>query len=108
MVETVENLSAELLSAGWVAPAQLDGAQKKAQAEGKALEETLVSMRLLLDSQLAVVKAKRLGIPYCDISSFIPTLQNAKLVPEEVVRRHVMFPLFVLDGLVTLVMADPL
>src|SRR5205085_5536611 len=106
-VDTLDNIAAEVISAGWIAPDQLEAARKKAQADGKPLEDTLVAMRLLLDSQLAVLRAKRLGFAYCDLSSFIPNLQNANLVPEEVVRRHVMFPLFVLDGLVTLVMADP-
>ncbi|MEE8171079.1 MAG: ATPase, T2SS/T4P/T4SS family, partial [Phycisphaerae bacterium] len=107
-VEAAPALGSDLLEAGWINPQQLNAAEEKARADGKPLEETLLQMRVLLESQLAMLRANRLGIPYCDVSGFIPNLQNAQLVPEDVVRRHVMFPLFVADAQITLVMADPL
>ncbi len=108
MTITSSDLESDLRSSGWLAPEQIEAATQKAKAEGKQLEEALLQMRLLVDSQLGVLKATRLGVPFCDVSGFIPNLQNANLVPEDIARRHVLFPLFVLDGLVTLVMADPL
>ncbi|MCK6457460.1 MAG: GspE/PulE family protein [Phycisphaerae bacterium] len=105
-VELFDELRTQLLETGLLSAEQLDDAQQRAAREGCSLEETLVKMRLLLDSQVTVLKAARLGVPYCNLADYIANLQNAELIPEEVARRHVMFPLFVLDGIVTLVMAD--
>ncbi|MFO0972972.1 MAG: GspE/PulE family protein [Phycisphaerae bacterium] len=106
-VELFDEVRDQLLKSGLVTPTQLDAAAAQAKKEGTPLEETLVKMRLLVDSQLAVLKAARLSVAYCNLGDYIPHLENADLVPEEVARRHVMFPLFSLDGIVTLVMADP-
>lgn len=105
--ELLDDLREQLLRSGLVSAEQLDAAATRAKHENASLEETLVKMRLLLDSQVAVLRAMRLGVPYCNLSDFIPNLGHANLVPEELARRHTMYPLFVLDGIVTLVMADP-
>lgn len=105
--ELLEEIRLQLLQCGLISEQQLCEAEKRAREEGGTLEETLVKMRLLLDSQVAVLRAARIGVPFCNLADFIPNLQNADLVPEEVARRHVMYPLFVLDGIVTLVIADP-
>ncbi len=106
-VEALDELQDQLLQLGLVSSEQLASARSKAHAEGRSLEETLVQMHLLLESQAAMLRAARLGVPFCGLGDYVANLQNAQLVPEEVARRHVMFPLFVLDGIVTLVMADP-
>ncbi len=105
--ELLDDVRDQLLTSGFVTKAQLDAAHARIQKEGGTLEDTLVKMRILLDSQVAVLRAQRMGVVYCGLADFIPNLQNADLVPEEFARRHTMYPLFVLDNIVTLVMADP-
>jgi len=105
--ELLDDLRDQLLNSGLVSKEQLEAAHARLQKEGGTLEETLIKMRILLDSQVAVLRAQRIGVVYCGLADFIPNLQNADLIPEEFARRHTMYPLFVLDNIVTLVMADP-
>ena len=71
------------------------------------LEIVLRRKRMLTDVQLDALRAIRLDVLYCNLSDFIPSLRNAELLPEELVRRHTMFPLFAFAGVITLVIQDP-
>jgi len=97
----------QLLTSGVLTPAQVEQAERAALERGVELETVLREDRLLREPQIMSLRAMRLGVPYCHLPDFIPCLQNGELLPEEMVRRHVMFPLFALDDVITLVMADP-
>ncbi len=79
-----------------------------AETRSVGLEQVLREDRLLTESQLEALRGLRLGAPYCNLQDFIPSLKNSSLVPEELARRHVMFPVFDLDGVITLVIENPL
>jgi len=96
-----------LLAAGILPPAEVRQIEAQAQAESVDFESILRKKRVLTDTQIHALHALRVDAPLCAVSDYIPKLQNAKLLPEELARRHTMFPIFVLDGLVTLVMEDP-
>lgn len=95
------------MAEGIVTSTQLAEMQAEADGEGVDLEMVLRRRRVLSSSQLSALRGLRLGVPYCAVSDFIPQLQNAELVTEELARRHMMFPLFCLDEVITLVMEDP-
>ena len=97
----------QLLTAGILPPAEVEKAEQEAAADSTDLETVLRKKRVLTDHQLHALRAMRRGVLYCNLSDFIPQIQNAALLGEELVRRHVMFPLFTLDGVITLVMEDP-
>jgi len=102
-----DELRDQLLSGGILAPADVQKAEDQVLQESTDLETVLRKNRVLTDNHLQALRAMRLGVPYCNLSDFIPRLQNAELLGEELVRRHVMFPLFDFDGLITLAMDDP-
>jgi type IV pilus assembly protein PilB len=102
-----EDLRGQLLAAGVLNQEQVDALQAEADGEGHDLETVVRERRLLSSSQLCAMRGLRLGVPYCSVSDFIPQLQNAELVSEELARGHLMFPLFCLDEVITLVMEDP-
>ncbi|MBK8268364.1 MAG: type II/IV secretion system protein [Planctomycetes bacterium] len=95
-------LSSGLLSATEVAKAELEAAEKSCD-----FETVLRKKKVFTDSQLHALRAQRLNVPFADLSDFIPRMQNSELVTEELARRHVMFPLFDLDNVITLVMDNP-
>ncbi len=97
----------QLLTSGALSPAQVEQAERAAAERSSDLETVLREDRLLREPEILSLRAIRMGVPYCHLPDFIPRLQNGELLPEEMVRRHVMFPLFSLDEVITLVMADP-
>ncbi|MBN2561999.1 MAG: Flp pilus assembly complex ATPase component TadA [Phycisphaerae bacterium] len=102
-----DELRDQLLTSGVLAPAEVAKAEQQAQEESTDLETVLRKSRVLTDNHLLALRAMRIGVPFCNLSDFIPRLQNAELLDEELVRRHVIFPLFDFDGIVTLIMENP-
>jgi len=97
----------QLLTCGVLPPAEVARAEQQAAESGSDLETVLRKGRILSDAQLGALRAMRHGVPYCNLSDYIPSMANAGLVSEDLARSHVMFPLFVCDGVVTMVMEDP-
>ncbi len=97
----------QLLSAGILTPQQVEDLQTEADGEDVDLETVIRKRRLLSSTQLGALRGMRLGVPYCSVSDFIPQLQNAELLTEDLARGHMMFPLFCIDEVITLVMEDP-
>ncbi|MFQ5411667.1 MAG: GspE/PulE family protein [Phycisphaerae bacterium] len=97
----------QLLTEGLLAPAEVEAAEGEAAEQSTDLETILRKKHIFNETQIQSLRALRLGFPYCDLSEYIPRLQNSELISEELARRHVMYPLFDFDGVITLVMEDP-
>ena len=106
-LDASDELRDQLLASGVLPAAEVEKALQQAQATNSDLETVIRKKRLLSESNLLTLKAIRLGVPYCNLSDFIPKLSNSQLLEEALVRRHVMFPMFQCDGVITLVMVDP-
>ncbi|RIK68834.1 MAG: type II secretion system protein GspE [Planctomycetota bacterium] len=102
-----EELRDQLLAVGAIPPAQIQEFEAEARESDTDLETVIRKRRVLSETNLHALRAMRLGAPYCNLSDFIPRLQNAELIDEALARRHTMFPLFVLDGMITMVVEDP-
>jgi type IV pilus assembly protein PilB len=102
-----DELRDQLLASNIIPPAQLEKLEQEAQAGGTDLETAIRKSRILTDTHLHALRAMRLGATYCNVSEFLPRLANSELIPEELARRHLMFPMFVLDGVITLAMENP-
>lgn len=97
----------QLLADSILTPGEIDKALADASRGDTDLETVLRKNHVFTDPQLHSLRAMRQGVPFCNLSDFIPRLRNADLLNEELVRRHMMFPLFDFDGVVTLVMENP-
>ncbi len=102
-----EGLHEQLLTAGILTPRQLEEHDRRAAEDSTDLETHLRKRGVLTEVNLQALRAVRLGGVYCNLSDFIPRLRNSELIGEQLARRHVMFPLFVLDGVITLIIEDP-
>ena len=107
MPETADGLREQLIAAGILTAAQIAKYELEAQEAESDLESILRKNRVLSETNLHALRALRSGQVYCNLSDFIPRLQNSEILDEQLARRHVMFPLFVIDGVITLVMEDP-
>jgi type II secretory ATPase GspE/PulE/Tfp pilus assembly ATPase PilB-like protein len=102
-----DELRDQILAGKILPPAQLEKLEQEARDGGSDLETAIRKSRLLTETNLQALRAMRMGATYCNVSEFLPRLANSELIPEELARRHVMFPVFVLDGTITLVMEKP-
>ena len=97
----------QLLKSELIDPTQLAKLETQATETGAELEAILRKSRVLTEAQLGALRALRSGVPYCSIAEYLPRTANAEILQEQFARTHVMFPLFVCDGMITLVMHDP-
>jgi type IV pilus assembly protein PilB len=102
-----DELQSQIGSLGIIPAADLEKYAREAEEAEGDLESILKKHRVLNDTNLQALRSMRESATYCNLSDFLPNLSNSALIPEELVRRHVMYPLFDLDGLITLVMEDP-
>ncbi len=102
-----DELRDQLLATKIIPPAQLEKLELEAQEGGTDLEAVIRKNRVLTETNLQALRAMRLGATYCNVSEFLPRLANSELIPEELARGHLMFPMFVLDGVITLAMENP-
>lgn len=100
-------LREQVVSVGLLDARRVATYEQEALEKNCDLETVLVKRNVLNHVQLDAMTALRSGFAYCNLGDFIPSVQNSDLLPEDVVRRHVMFPLFNIDNQITLVMADP-
>lgn len=106
LLSTDDELRDQLLAGGILPPQQIMAYMAEAQECDIGLESVLRKHRVLTETNLHALRAMRAAAIYCNLSDFIPRLQNSDIVDEELARRHVMFPLFVLDGVITMIMED--
>jgi len=98
-----------LIEAGLVTAAQLDEALAAQRSErSKPLGEILVAMKLLDRDALQRALAEKLGIPKVDLRHFYADPEAARRVPEEVVRKARVVPLYEFENRLVVATDDPL
>ena len=83
-------------------------ATEHAVAAGGDVLDSLVALGIVTARRLAIAKAKICEYPFVDLAHFEIDFRNTKLVPRGLAERLTVFPLFVVDGIATVAMLDPL
>ena len=97
-----------LVEAGHIGDKELLLAVEEHKRTKKRLGETLVVMGFVTESDIAATLSAQLGIPCVDFETAVVDPSAIELVPEKLAERHMIFPLSIDRGVLTLVMADPL
>ncbi|GAB3378730.1 type IV-A pilus assembly ATPase PilB [Lysobacter fragariae] len=82
-------------------------AMAAATAERKPLAAYLTEKRLVTMAQLAAANSHEFGVPLFDVAALDPNQSAIKLVPEELIRRHNVLPLFKRGNRLFVGIADP-
>jgi type IV pilus assembly protein PilB len=109
MARSRKKLGEILVGWGAVPLDQLENAANKAKASGKRIGDTLVELGLCSEEMVAKALANQFGIEYVDLNANgVASQINAKLIPEDLIKKHFVLPLTKNNGRLTLIMHDPL
>ena len=101
-------LERALIGAGLVARDQMDVARRYAVEHQLDLVDALVESKTISGKAVALTRASVSEVLFVELSDYETSFANARFVPRAMAERHCIFPLFVIDGLLTLAMDDPL
>ena len=106
--KTLEKLKYELVRDGLVEYEVLDKAQKLASAEGVNIGQALISSGILDEGTLLKFLEKKLHIPYVNLDDYSLDTKCLKYINFSDARKYNVIPLFKIEDVLTVAMADPL
>ncbi len=101
-------LERALIDDGLLTREKLDEARRFMTKQGGDLVDALVGLKLLTGPQIARARAALFEVPYVNLTDYDMCLANSSLVPRAIADRYCLFPLFMVDGVLTLAMDDPM
>ncbi|MFG0273511.1 MAG: GspE/PulE family protein [Phycisphaerales bacterium] len=108
MARSRKKLGEILVAMGAATQAQIDEIMKSKPA-GKRIGEALAESGVVKDEDVAKAIAKQFGLPYGDMSDQALTSQiDAKLMPEEMIRKHTVLPVGKSGNRLKLLVHDPM
>lgn len=108
MARSRKKIGEILLGWGLINQKQLDEGLAKASSSGKRIGEALVELGFVKDDQVAKALAHQHGMEYVDLAA--PAMAgkvDGKLIPEELIKKHLVLPLSKSGGRLQLVIHDP-
>ena len=94
--------------AGFITEADLQKALEEQKRTGKRMGETLISLKLAAEFDIAKVLASQLGIPYVPLASTPIEPEATALIPESLAKKHLCIPINFDRKYLSLAMVDPL
>lgn len=101
-------LERALVEDGLIDDQKIAAARRFAQEHELDLVDALVKSKTLTGRDIALTRAQLCETPFVALSDFEPCYANTQLLPRSVAERCCAFPLFMIDGVLTLAMDDPL
>lgn len=108
MVQQRRHLGEILYKAGLVEKQALVDAIKASKSNNKRLGQILLEKGLINEDTLTKAIAKQFGMEYVNLDKVSVPSNAAKLIPEEIIRKHNILPLGMDNGRVKVLISDPL
>ncbi len=109
MARSRKKLGEILIGWGTINAGQVDNAVAKAKTSGKRIGDTLVELGFATEEMIAKALANQFSIEYVDLeASGIAAQVDTKLIPDELIKKHLVLPLARSNGRLTLIIHDPL
>lgn len=98
-----------LISKGLIDQATLDATLEEQKAAGrrKLLGELLIEKNLINEEQLCETLAELHGVPYAKVSPKICDPRIIEVLPREFLEKHSVLPMFLVNGMLTVALAEP-
>jgi type IV pilus assembly protein PilB len=109
MARSRKKLGEILMGWGAISQDQLDKAVGLAKASGKRLGEVIVESGFTREDQVAKALANQFGLEYIDLSANgVAEKIDLKLIPDDLVKKHLILPLGKVGNRLQLVIHDPM
>jgi len=108
MAKERRHLGEILYKAGLVQKEALINAIKASKANNKRLGQVLLEQGLLDEETLTKAIAKQFGLQYVNLDEITIPPDAAKIISEELIKRHNVLPLSMDNGKLRLIISDPL
>lgn len=106
--DSCEFLEQALIEEGVVQEQQLVEARALAAEVSCPLSEAIVTLGFSSGKRIALTQALICEAPFIDLNEYEIDFNNSKILPKNIAEQHCVYPLFVLDGVVTVGTNDPL
>ncbi|OGK12747.1 MAG: hypothetical protein A2W80_18270 [Candidatus Riflebacteria bacterium GWC2_50_8] len=103
-----KRLGDALIDSGLITAEQLSEALGRQKEMGKRLGKVLEEIGMCTDEQIARALAEQLVIPYIELDKQYIPMETLQLIPETIIRNHVLLPVSINGNVLTVAMADPL
>ncbi len=107
MARSRKKIGEILVEMGAATPDAVEKGLKLAKGSGKRIGEAMVEAELCKEEDVAKALAKQFGLPFVDPNDVAEEV-DAKLIPEDLIRKHLILPLSKTNGRLQLVVHDPL
>jgi type IV pilus assembly protein PilB len=97
-----------LLDWGVVTPAAIEEALAHAKTEGLRIGDALVALGLVDEEDVAKALASQYDMEYIDLDSNVVVPTETHLIPQELIRKHLVLPMGREDGRLKVIITDPL
>ncbi len=101
-------LGDRLVQEGLVREEEMARARSAQARTGESLGTVLVKMGLIAEDRLLGFLGERLNLPHVNLKEYLIDPEIIRLVPEKIARQHRILPLFKIENVLTVAMADPL
>jgi len=109
MARSRKKIGEILTGMGVVSQRQVDDVLIKTKSSGKRIGEALVDAGLVTEEQVAKALANQFGMEYVDLAATGAAPQiDAKLIPEDLVKKHLILPMSKAGGRLQLIVHDPM
>ena len=107
MKKTVEAFDNHLISKGLLDDAQVQKVRRESQDSKESFKKTCVKLGYVTEETYALAEAEFLQLPFANLEDYIVDPEVLKLVPQKMAKQYSVFPLFHIDGTLTLAVHDP-
>lgn len=104
----LDNVGQELVDSGLISSDQLAVAQETKRNLGGDLGHILIKKGFVSEEQILNFLSQRLNIPFVSLSDYTIDPEVTKLVPMSLTKKYHFMPLFKIEDVLTIAMADPL
>ncbi len=108
MLDTSDFLIRDLLQQGAIDEASVEQARARAAETNTTVIEALVEVGCVTSRQVAIARATISECPFVDLNLYEVNIRNAELLSRGVADKIGCFPLFVVEGVATVGMVDPM
>ncbi len=96
-----------LLNEGIITKATLAKAREEMKRTGLRMEKAFEKLGYITEEDIVKVCATSMGLPYVNLNDYVIDTEMLKLIPEQMVKKYRVVPLFKIGNTLTVGMVDP-